>query len=293
MRPYLERLPNTPDASWSRLNRRLDDAIPFQWHHHPEFELTLTLNSRGQRFVGDHVGHYGDRDLVLVGPNLPHTWASSGKISESQPHIALVLWFQQDWMTGLVGSSVELQPIRTLMARAQPGLAFSATAVDLVQADIEGIFARPPAERLLSLLSILNRLASDDGALALAGSTPRPAIATDGRVRIDRVLVHIHQHYTENLRLGQLAEIAALSVSGLHRLFGRHTRCSISEYLIRLRIGDACARLSGTDQPIQHIAAAVGYASLANFNRQFRSLRRMTPRAYRKSFRLPPTASAA
>ena len=76
MRPYLEHLPVPPDASWSMLNRRLDEAIPFQWHHHPEFELTLTLNSRGERFIGDHVGSYEPGDLVLVGPNLPHSWAS-------------------------------------------------------------------------------------------------------------------------------------------------------------------------------------------------------------------------
>jgi len=68
MRPFLEHLQRPPEASWSMLNRRLDDAIPFQWHHHPELELTLTLNSVGQRFVGDHVGSYGHGDLVLVGP---------------------------------------------------------------------------------------------------------------------------------------------------------------------------------------------------------------------------------
>ena len=54
---------------------------------------------------------------------------------------------------------------------------------------------------------------------------------------------------------------------------------------MRLRIGDACARLSGTSQPIGHIAEAVGYDSLANFNRQFRALRAITPRDYRAHFR--------
>ena len=73
MRPYLEHLPLPPGSSWSRLNRRLEDGIPFEWHHHPEVELTLTLNSRGQRFIGDHLDRYDDGDLVLIGPNLPHT----------------------------------------------------------------------------------------------------------------------------------------------------------------------------------------------------------------------------
>ena len=68
MKPFLEKVYKPADASWSMLNRRLQDGIPFQWHHHPELELTLTLNSRGLRFVGDHVGEYGDGDLVLWDP---------------------------------------------------------------------------------------------------------------------------------------------------------------------------------------------------------------------------------
>ena len=73
----------------------------FAWHHHPEFELTLTRNSRGQRFVGDHVGNYDDGDLVLIGPNLPHTWASREKIRTTEPHVALVFWFSQQWIEKL------------------------------------------------------------------------------------------------------------------------------------------------------------------------------------------------
>src|SRR5262245_946906 len=98
MKPFLEKLPPHSDTSWTMLNRRLDDGIPFQWHHHPEFELTLTLNSRGQRFIGDHVGTYEDGDLVLVGSNLPHTWSSNLKIDDGGPHVALVLWFSPEWV---------------------------------------------------------------------------------------------------------------------------------------------------------------------------------------------------
>ncbi|MVS98902.1 helix-turn-helix domain-containing protein, partial [Devosia marina] len=58
-----------------------------------------------------------------------------------------------------------------------------------------------------------------------------------------------------------------------------------------LRIGDACSRLSSTNEPIGFIAEAVGYPSLANFNRQFKAQRGMTPRAYRAIFRHASTQS--
>ncbi len=57
---------------------------------------------------------------------------------------------------------------------------------------------------------------------------------------------------------------------------------AISDHL--MRIGDACAHLSSTTQAIHHISYAVGYHSIANVNRQFKTLKSMTPREYRALF---------
>ncbi|MBP1849035.1 helix-turn-helix domain-containing protein [Rhizobium halophytocola] len=286
MRPYLEKLPPISDASWSMLNRRLDDGIPFQWHHHPEYELTLTLNSIGQRFIGDHVGEYGHGDLVLVGPNLPHTWSSRERIDAGGPHVALVFWFRQDWIDGFLGNAVELSPIRQLFAEAAPGLSFGPEIGESLRSRFEAMFSRPPRARLMAVLDLLAELAEQrerGRAQPLASGLPPPT--TESRSRIDRVLNALHRDYAGTVRMGDLADLAALSQSGLHRMFSKHTHSTISAYLTRLRVGDACARLSGTTQPIAHIAAETGYRSLANFNRQFRSQTGMTPSAYRASFR--------
>ena len=34
-----------------RVYHRQLQRIPFEWHHHPEYELTLTLGSAGKRYV--------------------------------------------------------------------------------------------------------------------------------------------------------------------------------------------------------------------------------------------------
>jgi len=282
-RPFLELLSTEPESSLSRLNRRLDDSIPFQWHHHPEYELTLTLNSRGQRFIGDHVGHYDSGDLVLVGPNLPHTWYSQEKVLEDDPHIALVVWFHPDLTNRLTQNLVEFRGVQAMLRRAGSGLLFSPAASDAVRADFESLFSCPPAKRLLTLLAILHQLTSDQ-AEPLSNGSPTPAYPREGRERIDRILTHLHARYKEPLKLNELAQVAALSESGLHRLFLKHTGKTLSAYVTRMRIGDACARLSGTTQPINYIADAVGYPSLANFNRQFLALKGMTPREYRRLF---------
>lgn len=282
LRPYLERLPAPSDASWSMLNRRLDAGIPFEWHHHPEYELTLTLNSVGQRFIGDHVGEYEHADLVLVGPNLPHTWSSRTTLDPTKPHVALVFWFREAWIEQFLGDLVELGPIRAMFRKAASGLAFAPAVGHTMIERFETLFTLPPRLRLMAVLHILSDLAEQIDVRPLASTVP-PRTA-ESRSRIDRVLHHLHQSYADQIRLADLAGIAALSESGLHRLFAKHTHSTVSAYVARLRIGDACARLATTDQPIAHIAEDVGYANLAHFNRQFRELRGMTPRQYRASF---------
>ncbi|KQW86003.1 transcriptional regulator [Devosia sp. Root413D1] len=284
MKPLLEKVMPPDDASWAWLDRRLEDAIPFQWHHHPEFELTLTLNSVGQRFIGDHIGDYDDGDLVLIGPNLPHTWASRDKRNPAAPHVARVMWFHPNWAAGLTALLAELRGVAELLARAQRGLRFSDGAAAAVRPLIDELFARPAADRLSVLIDILRRLADDGDATPLASPIAAVPQHSADRTRIDRVLDVIHQRYMEPLAIGELADVAALSASGLHRMFVRHVRSPVSVYITRLRLGEACALLSATTRPIAHVASDVGYDSLANFNRQFKAMKQMTPRQYRQRF---------
>ena len=48
-----------------KLKIRNLDSIPFKWHFHPQYELTLTLNSHGQRYVNDSITDYSNFDLTF------------------------------------------------------------------------------------------------------------------------------------------------------------------------------------------------------------------------------------
>lgn len=284
MQPWFEQVTLRSGQSWTLFDRQLP-AFPFNWHYHPEFELTLTLNSSGLRFVGDHVGQYGDADLVLVGPNLPHAWQSRSPLDPLLPHRALVLWFQPQWAYGLTQPYPELDSIRPLLADAGRGLAFSPATVEAVKPRLLALVDMAPAQRWLGLVEVLLLLAADRQRqfLALQG------FATDDpprdRARLDRVLAHLHAHYADPIRLETLAALAAMSESQLQRAFKRSTRSTVSGYLAQLRIGHACALLLDGNLPIAQIAEATGYSQPGYFTRQFRALKGVTPLAFRRGFR--------
>ena len=282
-----EKIATPEGGSWRLFDRRLE-ALPFEWHYHPEFELTLTLNSRGRRYVGDHIASYDDGDLVLVGSNLPHTWHSHERVDEHLPHRALVLWFSGEWLGRLTGACIELAAVEKLLAQAARGVAFSPRVAPAARARIEAMVEAPPAARLVGLIELLTLLAGDGGRVLLAapGLAPPAPVEPQGRGRIERILADIHAGYRDVMRVPDLAARAAVSTSSFHRLFKRATGMTLTDYVTRLRIGQACALLASSDHPVAWIADAVGYRSLANFNRQFLARKGVTPRAFRREFRV-------
>lgn len=282
MKPFFEKVVVSDGASWAFMNRQLNDAIPFEWHHHPEFELTLTLNSRGHRFIGDHIAPYEDGDLVLIGPSVPHSWQSRDKLDSGKPHVALVAQFSEDWAAGIVGLFPELQFLPALLAQSRRGVRFSQEAAAGVRARLEGLPEQTPADRLTALLSVLGALSQDRAREALASPSPEesePSVLLD--VRFQRALDHLHMHYDQPVDVGTLAGIACLSPSAFHRRFRRQTRATPIDYLTRLRIGRACGLLIESGDSIAVVAQTVGYENLANFNRRFRKLKGLTPREFR------------
>ena len=282
MKPYLEHIAASQEGSWTLFDRRLP-AIPFEWHYNREYELTLTLNSRGQRFIGDSMDNYDDGDLVLIGPAIPHTWCSSHSAGAGTVHQALVLWFSEGFVESLIRSHIELRSIQVLLESSTRALEFSSEVRRKAKKMICAMLTQTAEDRLPALLQLLLLLSRDRQARPLtSASTHVPSAGTEERIA--RVLSYLHTNYRDQSSVETLAGIAALSPSSMHRLFKVQTGITISAYVSRLRIGNACALLVNSDRPIAWIADEVGYRNLAHFNRQFKTIKRKTPREFRTAF---------
>lgn len=282
MRPWFETVVIPTDRSWLLFDRQLP-SFPFNWHYHPEFELTLTLNSTGMRFVGDHVEAYGDGDLVLLGPNLPHAWASQAAL-QGPRHRALVCWFTKPWIDGLVQGSPELRTLQALLDESRRGVAFSPAASAAARRRITAFAESSAAQQWLGLLEVLLALGEDAQRTPLATVSLAPAGDSREMARLGPVLSWLNAHYTEVPSMDHLARLAHLSVSQLQRLFKRSTRMSVSDYVTQRRIGHACGLLLQAQWSMTRIAQTVGYTDGAHFARQFKAAKGCTPSRYRALF---------
>lgn len=281
MKAWRERVSPGGEASFL-WRRRKDDRFGFLWHYHPEVELTLILQSRGRRFVGDSIEPYERGDLVLVGKNLPHTWESAG--GGSVPHEAVFCQFSEDFLGADFLRSPELGGVRRLVERAGRGLRFVGSTQKAAARRLEAMDGLEGLARLGSLLEILDLLARSRESQSLSSRHFVPSLRRGDADRIDRVCRFLNSRYEDRVSLPEAAAVAHLSIPAFCRFFRRKTGRTFVAYLNELRTGQACRDLIESDRSVSDIAFDAGFNNLSNFNRRFLALKGMSPREFRRQF---------
>ncbi|TCZ67068.1 AraC family transcriptional regulator [Flaviaesturariibacter aridisoli] len=253
-------------------------AFPFKWHYHPEYELTLITRGSGKRLVGDSYEPFAAGDLVLIGPNLPHTWTSDRPLRGGST--AVVIQFSESFAGDFLHWP-EAAGVAALLEGSAAGLHFPARASRALAELVTALPARTGMARVTALLEIL-------GGLSRLRSMPLASAWFDAargsketERRINKVCQHIQKASARPLPLAEAAALLHLSPSAFCRFFKRVTGKTFSDYLNDVRTGHACSLLTGTDKSIAEIAFATGFESLTYFNRVFRKKKGLSPREYR------------
>jgi AraC family transcriptional regulator len=89
----------------------------------------------------------------------------------------------------------------------------------------------------------------------------------------------------ERLTLSEIAQAVGVHPVYLAREFRRVYRCTVGEYVRRLRIEFACREIVRSDAPLVDIAAAAGFYDQSHFSRTFKRHVGLTPAQYRADLR--------
>ncbi|CCQ12309.1 Transcriptional regulator of N-acetylglucosamine utilization, AraC family [Pseudoalteromonas luteoviolacea B = ATCC 29581] len=284
MRALCEKVIPSPGCSWRYCLYTLN-SIPFNWHYHPEYEICLTLNATGKCHIGDHIGEFTELDLVILGPNLPHTWQSNPN-SNGEEQFVHVAQIPVKWLEETVLSCPESSPLQTLLHKAKWGIRFSAESALLAKQAFEKMAQASPFERMLQLFQILQVMIEDKSAVQLATTDYHQSTLLDNaKDKFDRVVHYIYEHYTEDLNARALAEIAHMSTNHFHRFFKRRMERTVNEFVNELRIAKACKLLISSNAPVSVISDQCGFNNISNFNRRFQAFKECTPSEFRTRFR--------
>lgn len=96
-------------------------------------------------------------------------------------------------------------------------------------------------------------------------------------------MFYIHDYYYKPLTIDDIAKHVGLNRSYFSTLFKKQCSATPLEYLISIRMKEACRLLKETDYPVSEIAAIVGFESAVNFYIRFKQKLGISPKEYRKT----------
>lgn len=284
MRPQFHKLPLAANSSFLFMSWECE-YFDKPWHFHKEYELVLIDNTEGTRFIGDHVSHFRDGDLVLIGPNIPHLFRNSEAYYKNKGLVAKSIFthFTDDFLGKSFFDLPEMNLVRRLLDKSSLGLEILGKANHQVRQKLIRMKKEQPTERLLTLLEILVFLSkSKDLKFILScGFTAKNSYDTD---RINIVLQFIMEHYTKEIYIEEIAAKLNMTVASFSRYFKHHTRKTFSNYVTEIRIGHACRLLLEENYNISEICYLSGFDSLTNYYRHFKKQVGVIPKEYKNRF---------
>jgi len=265
---------------------RHKSQFTYPLHQHKEFELNFIEHGSGvRRIVGDSVEEIGEYDLVLIGAgNLEHVW-EQGRC-KSLDIREITIQFSEDLFKGELLAKNQFASIRRMLAAADHGIEFSISAIMKVYSVLDSLAKEPERfVQFLKFLYILYELSVSEGMRGLASSSFAHAKRNTESRRVLKVKQYINDHYADQIRLEDLAGMVGMSPVAFSRFFRLRAGCTLSDYIIGIRLGYAARMLVDTTKNISEICYECGFNNLSNFNRAFKSKRGYTPRDFRDMFK--------
>lgn len=253
-------------------------------HVHPEYEIVLNVTGNGTRVAGDSVEIFDHYDLVVYGPELRHFWNFyKGGEYDSGRH-AIMCHFRRESLGEPLLSQFETADLRRLLDGASRGISFTAETGMAAEDPMRRLLTETGMKKMVSLFRLLEILCSAEKFKILSGESPAGNHETTD-ARLTEVCSFVRANFFRPIPVKEVAGIARMSPHSFSRFFSRNTSSGFVDYVNQVRTNKACYLLRETDHQINEIVFECGFATVSNFNKQFRKHAGMSARDYRAQYR--------
>ena len=259
-------------------------SFDFPLHFHEEYELNLIINGAGaKRLIGDHEDEISDVELVLVGPNLSHTWQTYHCKSESVTEVT-IQW-HKDLFDERFLRKTQMKEIRDMLERSAKGLLFSEDTTVSLSAQLMALNDLKGFHGVMELMNILHELSLSENTRVLSEvAINNNQILYPNSRRIDKAFDYMNANFQKQINLKELAQLVSMTDVSFSRFISKRTGNTFVDTLNEIRLGHATRLLIETTLPIADIAVNCGFNNISNFNRIFKKKKLSTPKEFRENF---------
>jgi len=257
-------------------------------HRHNETQITWILKGEGTLIAGNYMQQFKPGDIYLLGANLPHIFKSDPPYFDKRRKLdihALTIFFNPEGFFQSILLLPEATAIRKFVQSTAYGLQVPAAWQDKIAGEMFDIKKQEQGFRLAGFIRLLQTLSEVTHWKPLATLSAGYSYSDVEGLRMNDVYQYTMTHYSENIQLRQVADIAHLTPQAFCRYFKKHTRKTYIIFLSEIRINEACKKiLSGDFNSISSVAYDMGFSSAVSFNRVFKKVTGKSPRQYLREY---------
>lgn len=277
--PSLEKL--NPEHGQSVLVRQFTekprDTRPY-WHYHPEIQLVYVNGGSGKRHIGSHLSYFHEGELILIGSNLPHQ-GFTNRLSGNQTET--VVQMKPDFLGNYFFTIPEMSDIQMMLERSKRGLSFHGQTKFSIGEKVEALNDLDSFTRIISLIEILQDLATSDEYTVLNAEGFSIEVAKQDNDRINIALNYIREHFQSHIALDDMAELISMTVPSFCRYFKKLTGKTFVRFVNDYRLVHAAKLLSEEQLSITAVCYESGFSNYSHFTKQFNEFTGKSPSKYR------------
>lgn len=259
------------------------DHGTFLWHWHPEIELTWIMSGEMEYQINDTIYKLSAGDGIFGNSNSLHT----GRRINGQQCTYLSITFHPRFLYGYENSILQTKYVGFITSNEswaslalKQDVEWQKDILDAIKEIYE--LSKAPADDFE--LSVHRKLMYIWHRLYLHFSV-QPDKGNKSLIHIQRLrelLKFIHENYTSEISLDDIADAASLSKSECCRFFKKHMDMTIFDYILYYKIQKSLPMLS-EDQSITDTALSVGFSSASYYTQIFKRYMKCTPLQYKKA----------
>lgn len=256
------------------------------WHCHPEIELIYFKTGWGTQFIGDNIRHFKSGDVVLVGSNLPHYWSfddtffNSGK---KKPNVYVLHFCDHFWGKDFL-SIPENLPLKNILEKAKRGIQIKGETKKQSSLLLEEMSTADGCRKIVLLLESLILIANSDSVSTISSIGFQPTIQASDNGRINSIYEFSLKNYKRKIQIEEAAAIAYMSPNSFCRYFKSKTGKTYSNFLLEIRVGNACKLLIENKLSTKQVCFESGFNNFTSFHKYFKLITNKTPLNYQREF---------
>jgi AraC-like DNA-binding protein len=231
------------------------------------YEPAFRLVAQGAKSVvlGDKVFDYGAGQYLVVSVDLPIT-SHMNVASEREPYLSMGLILRPATVAALLLETAA----RDQSTAVASGMGVSKAPAELLDAVLRLLRLLDHPRDVPVIAPLIEReilwrlLCGEQGAMLW-----QIGLADSRLSQISHAIKWIRANYAQILRIEDLAQMAAMSLSSFHRHFRAVTSMSPIQYQKQIRLQEARARLLAQSADVAAVGFAVGYDSPSQFSREY------------------------